>query len=32
MGLAQVSPAGVESKACTLKEKFLEAFEDTVFF
>lgn len=32
MGLAQVLSAGVESKPCTLKEKFLEVFEDIEFF
>lgn len=32
MRLAQVSTARVESRPYTLKEKFLEAFEDTAFF
>lgn len=31
MGLAQVLSAGVESRPCTLKEKFLEVFEDIEF-
>lgn len=31
-GLAQVSSAGVQSRPYTLKEKFLEAFEDIAFF
>lgn len=32
MGLAQVLSAEVESRPCTLKEKFLEVFEDIEFF
>lgn len=32
MVLAQVSSAGTESRPYTLKERFLEAFEDIWFF